>query len=134
MPPVRRSTRASSGRRSDPRRGARVSAGGISILTTNKPENIDEAFKRRLRFDIEFPLPDAAQRCQLWKSMIPPECRLAGRIRFEQLAARYEMGGGSIQNAVLRAAFLAAETGSPVTEELLFRAANEEYHVLGRLA
>ena len=107
---------------------------GISILTTNKPENIDEAFKRRLRFDIEFPLPDAAQRHQLWKSMIPPECRLAGRIRFEQLAARYEMGGGSIQNAVLRAAFLAAETGSPITEDLLFRAANEEYHVLGRLA
>jgi AAA+ superfamily predicted ATPase len=107
---------------------------GISILTTNKPENIDEAFKRRLRFDIEFPLPDAAQRHQLWKSMIPPECKLAGRIRFEQLAARYEMGGGSIQNAVLRAAFLAAEAGSPVTEDLLFRAANEEYHVLGRLA
>jgi hypothetical protein len=37
----------------------------------------------------------------------------------------------SIQNAVLRAAFLAAETGSAVTEDLLFRAVNEEYHALG---
>lgn len=107
---------------------------GISILTTNKPENIDDAFKRRLRFNIEFPLPDAAQRRRLWRSMIPTECALSGPIRFEQLAARFEMGGGSIQNAVLRAAFLAAEAGSAVTEELLYRAANEEYHALGRLA
>lgn len=106
---------------------------GISILTTNKPENIDEAFKRRLRFDIEFPLPDAVQRRQLWASLIPPECALSGPVRFERLAEQFEMGGGSIQNAVLRAAFLAAEVGSAVTEELLRRAAYEEYQALGRL-
>jgi AAA+ superfamily predicted ATPase len=106
---------------------------GISILTTNKPESIDEAFKRRLRFDIEFPLPDAAQRCRLWASLIPPECALVRPIRFARLADSFEMGGGSIQNAVLRAAFLAAEAGSGLTEELLLRAGNEEYQALGRL-
>ena len=65
--------------------------------------------------------------------MIPAECAVAGPMQFERLADKFEMGGGSIQNAVLRAAFLAAETDSAVTEDMLSGAAYEEYQALGRL-
>src|SRR5213075_1277951 len=33
---------------------------GLAILTTNMPDSLDSAFKRRLRFIVEFPFPDVA--------------------------------------------------------------------------
>jgi SpoVK/Ycf46/Vps4 family AAA+-type ATPase len=106
---------------------------GISILTTNRKDSIDEAFRRRLRFQIEFPMPDETHRTWLWQSMIPPECEITGPIRWERLASMYRMGGGNIQNAVLRAAFLAAAAGTGLSEEVLVAAANDEYLGLGKL-
>lgn len=39
---------------------------GITILTTNLLESIDDAFVRRLHTVIEFPLPYVAQRTNIW--------------------------------------------------------------------
>ena len=36
---------------------------GIVVLITNKPEAIDTAFQRRIRFSMTFPMPDAPHRC-----------------------------------------------------------------------
>ncbi len=35
---------------------------GIVVLITNKPEAIDTAFQRRIRFSMTFPMPDAPLR------------------------------------------------------------------------
>lgn len=35
---------------------------GIVVLITNKPDAIDTAFQRRIRFSLTFPMPDAALR------------------------------------------------------------------------
>ena len=35
---------------------------GIVVLITNKPEAIDTAFQRRIRFSMTFPMPDASLR------------------------------------------------------------------------
>ena len=43
--------------------GGRAAA-GLVILTTNLKVNIDPAFLRRLRFVIDFPMPDAADRAR----------------------------------------------------------------------
>ena len=34
---------------------------GLAILTTNKPDDLDPAFLRRIRFVVQFPFPDAPQ-------------------------------------------------------------------------
>ena len=39
---------------------------GLVILATNNSASIDEAFLRRLRFIIEFPLPSARERERIW--------------------------------------------------------------------
>ncbi|WP_225894457.1 ATP-binding protein [Atlanticothrix silvestris] len=44
---------------------------GIAILTTNLRNNMDEAFERRLRFIIEFPLPDTKNRYLIWQRIFP---------------------------------------------------------------
>ena len=39
---------------------------GLAILTTNLKSSLDKAFQRRLRFSVNFPFPDAAQREAIW--------------------------------------------------------------------
>ncbi len=106
---------------------------GISILTTNFEKSIDEAFKRRLNFRIHFPTPDQDGRLKMWKVMIPPEAPTADDIDWEWLAERYDVAGGNIKNAVLRAAFLAAERGTPINHEALQDAVVREIEEIGKL-
>ena len=44
---------------------------GLAILATNRKKDLDEAFLRRLRFVVEFPLPGVAERLRIWRSVIP---------------------------------------------------------------
>jgi SpoVK/Ycf46/Vps4 family AAA+-type ATPase len=106
---------------------------GISILTTNFERAIDEAFKRRLRFRVHFPLPEADERAELWRRLLPAAVPKADDLRFDELGRKYKLAGGHIKNAVLRAAFCAADEGTPVTFELLDRAARVEMREMGRL-
>lgn len=108
---------------------------GVVLLTTNSQSSIDDAFRRRLRFRIEFPAPDASERELLWQAMLPPEVPVAHDIDFVELAQRYEMTGGFIKNAVVRAAYLAAGEQLPgLTKALLLRAAQLEWEAMGHLA
>jgi SpoVK/Ycf46/Vps4 family AAA+-type ATPase len=107
---------------------------GIVLLTTNKEPQIDEAFRRRLRFHIDFPTPNDDERELLWRSMIPASAPIAGPIDFQSLAARYKMSGGYIKNAVVRAAYLAAASQEPaLSQAVLERAARLEWEEMGKL-
>ena len=105
---------------------------GISILTTNLGTGIDQAFKRRLRFRLHFDLPGAEEREVLWKSMVPPGCKVE-TVDWGFLAKKWEMSGAIIRNAMVRAAFLAADRGTALSDELLQQAARAELMELGRL-
>jgi hypothetical protein len=107
---------------------------GITILTTNLDSSIDDAFRRRMSFRVDFPTPDIDDRERLWKSMIPKQASIAPNINFRALATRYEFTGGYIRNAVLRAAFLAADDKSAITTQHLQRAAVLESAAMGKLA
>jgi ATP-dependent 26S proteasome regulatory subunit len=106
---------------------------GITILTTNLDASIDEAFRRRISFRVDFPMPDAEERVRLWQTMLPTEAAVEPGVDYERLAQRYEMSGGYIRNAVLRAAFLAAEDGGAIGMSHLLRAANLEYVAMGKV-
>src|SRR5439155_16007541 len=82
---------------------------------------------------IEFPFPDAGYRQQIWKTLIPPEAPLADDVNFGFLARQFELAGGNIRNAVLAAAFLAAESGSAIDMAHFIRAVSGELQKLGRL-
>ena len=107
--------------------------GGITILTTNMDTAIDEAFKRRISFKVNFPFPEPEDRLKLWRVILPDEALVSGEIDYEYLANKYEMSGGYIRNAVLRAAFLAADDKSPITMRHMMRAANLEYASMGKV-
>jgi hypothetical protein len=107
---------------------------GIAILTTNFGNAIDPAFKRRLTYRVTFPFPDEEMREQLWKSLIPAQVPVQGRLDFAALSQRFRLSGGYIRNAALRAAFLAAEEGVPLSHEHLERAIRMEFREIGKLA
>ncbi len=106
---------------------------GICLLTTNHESALDDAFRRRLAAHVRFSLPEAAEREQLWRALLPSAAPTAGKLHLDRLAHAFELSGGHIKNAVLRAAFLATAFGSPITVEHLFHAACLEYEALGRL-
>jgi vesicle-fusing ATPase len=98
---------------------------GLAILTTNLRSNVDRAFLRRLRFVVQFPFPDVAQRAEIWRRTFPDALPLEG-IDPEQLA-RLTVSGGSIRSIALSAAFAAAEDGTSVKPAHVLRAARVEY-------
>jgi SpoVK/Ycf46/Vps4 family AAA+-type ATPase len=98
---------------------------GLAILTTNLKSALDHAFLRRLRFIVQFPFPDVAQRAEIWRRVFPQETPTAG-LDVERLA-QLSVAGGSILNVALKAAFLAADTNEPVGMGHVLRAARSEY-------
>lgn len=97
---------------------------GLAILTTNMKEALDPAFLRRIRFVAEFPLPDAAQRAEIWRRIFPAGTPTEN-LRAD-LLARLNVAGGNIRNIAMSAAFLAADAGEPVRMSHLLRAARSE--------
>jgi hypothetical protein len=106
---------------------------GICLLTTNHESSIDEAFRRRLSVHVRFPMPEADERRHLWRALLPTAAPTAGELGIDALADTFVMSGGYIRNAVLRAAFLAADAGTSICGAHLLRAARLEYEALGKV-
>lgn len=81
---------------------------GVCVLATNYIQNIDEAFKRRLKFIIEFPFPNREYRLKLWRTVFPATVPLAEELDWDFLAERFELSGSNIKNIAVNAAFAAA--------------------------
>ena len=106
---------------------------GMTILTTNFETSIDEAFKRRLRFTVTFPMPGVDQRRLLWGSMLPSQAPVAEGLDMSELAEEFELSDGVIKKAVVRAAFYAAGEDRPITLDDLWDAAVAETREMGML-
>ena len=103
---------------------------GLAILATNMKGALDHAFLRRIRFLVEFPFPDAADRAEIWRHVFPDATPTSG-LDYERLA-RLHVPGGNIRAIALNAAFRAADEHSPVGMRHLLHAAQVEYVKLGR--
>jgi hypothetical protein len=103
---------------------------GLAILTTNLKSSLDKAFQRRLRFSVNFPFPDAAQREAIWSRIFP--AKTPTEALQAQRLAQLNMAGGNIRNIALNAAFLAAAKEQPVRMEHLLEAARLEAHKIER--
>ncbi len=102
---------------------------GLAILTTNMKDALDPAFVRRLRFIVDFPFPDQANREAIWRIAFPPGA--PAQIDPKKLA-RLTVTGGNIRSIALDAAFRAASGGHPITMADVLEAARAEYRKLDR--
>ena len=106
---------------------------GVVILATNLHKNMDDAFRRRLHFIIEFPFPDAPDRQRIWENIWPADTPRSPDLDLAFLAERVAVAGGNIRNIALSAAFLAAANGQTVTMTHLIQATQREYQKIGKL-
>ncbi len=106
---------------------------GIALLTTNHENAIDEAFRRRLAIHVRFAAPDQTARAALWSAMLPQRAAVAGDVAPLLLARKFDLSGGYIKNAVVRAAFLAAGDNAAISMSYIERAAEAECEAMGRV-
>jgi ATPase family associated with various cellular activities (AAA) len=105
----------------------------VILLATNRRDAIDEAFLRRFRFVVDFPLPAADMRRKLWEKSFPPQVKLSG-VRFDVLADRLPLSAASIKNIALAASYLAANNGGIVGAKEIAHATKRELERMGRPA
>ena len=103
------------------------------ILATNLRANLDEAFRRRIHFAIDFPIPDERGRAELWRMHMPSRAPVTTDIDIDFLASQFSLTGGDIHNAVLTAAFLAAHEGCPLAMSHLVRAVARQRRNQGKI-
>jgi SpoVK/Ycf46/Vps4 family AAA+-type ATPase len=106
---------------------------GLTVLTTNVVENLDEAFTRRIRYRIAFPMPSAETRTMLWKTFLPNKAPRMDGIPFNLLGEEFPLAGAYIKKAVLRAAFYARGDTGVIGLKHLVDAARSESEELGTL-
>lgn len=106
---------------------------GIVILATNLDTSIDQAFKRRIAYHITVPFPEAEDRARIWKTLIPANAPV-GTIDHARLGKTFALSGGHIKNAILRAAYAAAQKGTVIDDKLLAEAAELECAAAGKLS
>jgi hypothetical protein len=80
---------------------------GLTILATNRREDLDDAFMRRLRFIVTFPQPDVDQRRRIWEKSVPEHVD-ASDLDLDFLARQFPLTGGHIRSAVFHACLQSA--------------------------
>ncbi len=80
---------------------------GLAILATNRRKDLDEAFLRRLRYIVEFPLPGVAEREAIWRRVIPAGVD-PSPLDIPYLARAFPLAGGHIRSIMFNACLQSA--------------------------
>ena len=69
----------------------------------------------------------------MWRSFLPPQAPVETDVNLHALAKEFELSGGYIKNAAVRAAFMAASSGASIGMEILRLASALELEDMGRV-
>ncbi len=106
---------------------------GITILATNYINNIDDAFKRRIKFVVNFSSPDAQVRLKLWNTILPKGLECEEELDFEFFADNFELSGSAIKEILTNAAFIAAGKGDKLANRHIVEAIKVNFAKYGKL-
>lgn len=107
---------------------------GVAVFTTNMDALLDEALERRVSLKVRFELPDEEIRCDIWRSHMPDNIKIAQDVDFMFMARKYEFSGGYIKNAVLNAMRkIALDNKNTITmQDLIFGAEIENEGIFNK--
>ena len=80
---------------------------------------------RRLRFIVDFPVPEGKQRKEIWQKVFSSSAPVDEGLDYDRLA-KLKLTGGSISNIVLNTALLASQDGKSITMQMVLNAACTE--------
>ncbi|MBN1301246.1 MAG: ATP-binding protein [Melioribacteraceae bacterium] len=106
---------------------------GVVILASNMKSNIDEAFTRRFQSIIYFPMPKPAERLKLWKNAFSYKSVLEDKIKLQEIAANYELSGGSIMNVVRYSTLMSLKKNTDlISSDDLYEGIRKEFQKEGK--
>lgn len=106
---------------------------GVVILASNLKGNIDDAFTRRFEAMVHFPLPKPEDRLRLWQESFSKKTQLEDKVNLRQIAAEYELAGGSIMNVVRYASLMAIKRDENIISAYdLKMGIKKEFHKQGK--
>jgi len=108
---------------------------GVVILATNRPNDIDPAFRRRLRFAFNFPRPGRDEQVALWRRVLGDAApdRAAALDGFAlRLSADTDLTGAQIKAALLTALFASKRARVPLAAMHLAFGVERELEKEGR--
>lgn len=104
------------------------SSSAVIILATNFRENFDKAFIRRFQSMIHFPRPQPKQRAMLWESLFDQCWPLERSINLNDIAEKYDLSGGAINNVARYCTLMALKREqSVITLDNLIEGVHREY-------
>ena len=110
---------------------------GLAVLASNRRKDLDEAFTRRLRYIVEFPVPGVPERERLWRQAFPARVDIA-ELDCKWLAQQFELAGGHIRSAAFNACLLSAgqRADAPARVDMLhvLTAVKRELEKMNRVA
>ena len=86
---------------------------------------------RRMKYVVEFQMPDSSIRKEIWKAGFSKEIPVDD-IDYDYLADNIELSGGHIKNIIINAAFLAAKDNTAVNMTHILKSTQNEYYKLGK--
>ncbi len=105
---------------------------GIVLMATNYSNNIDPAITRRIRYVINFMIPDKKIRYEIWKSVLNENIPHQD-IDFDLLASdTFEFSGAMIKNIVLNACVMAISENLSVNMSHISKSIVMEYKKMNR--
>ena len=96
---------------------------GLVILATNQRGNIDAAFLRRFQAVINFPMPNAEDRCDLWQRAFPSQIQVASDVDWRDIATRFALTGAGIVNVAHFCAIEALAGPTPAIDRAFLESA-----------
>lgn len=106
---------------------------GVILLATNMKEQIDDAFKRRIRFMIDFRFPDGKTRRELWRKILPEAAPREEDLDLDFFAEEFELSGSQIKEVLQNAAFMAAAKGRAIGNDHIKEAMKLNYAKYGKV-
>jgi vesicle-fusing ATPase len=89
---------------------------GLAILATNRRKDLDEAFMRRLRYILEFPVPEKNERERIWRGGFPEKVDVS-ELDFHFLAKQFVFSGGHIRSIIFNSCLQAAGEVGRLSQE-----------------
>ncbi|HEX9297824.1 MAG TPA: ATP-binding protein [Polyangiaceae bacterium] len=109
---------------------------GIALLASNKMQNLDVAFVRRIRYVMDFPRPRPSERLAIFRRLVRELTTSEDAERLDPalvtLADTVDMSGAQIKLSVLAAVFIARQTAQPMTIDDLLAGVDRELAKEGR--
>ena len=106
---------------------------GITIMTTNLMNNLDQAFFRRISYVVHFPLPDEKSRKLIWQKIFPKNAPISKDVDFNFLAKKFEISGGNIKNVIITSTFMAASEEKEIKMKHIIKALEYEMKKQGKM-